>query len=156
MRKVRSAAVAFAIALTALTGAFSTASAAPVGEVGKVFHPQGTSSPRPNAADTVCSRVIGGHLANYICEFGVTYARWGDGSNRGHNFLIGTNYQVYNQVQYDDGSWSSWQTLGGQATSGVYVDASALYIYAKVIGTNGLLYCKNLRYTGSWSNWYVC
>jgi hypothetical protein len=158
MRRLRSAAVAFAIALTALTGAFSTASAAPVDGAVKIARPQGISSPKSNAvANTICSDVFNGQLANYICEYGVTFAKWNDGSNRGHNFLIGTNYQVYNQLQYPNGTWSTWNTLGGQARSGVTSYAYSTYIVIKVVGTNGGHYCKSVYYSvGSWSNWYAC
>jgi hypothetical protein len=105
------------------------------------------------SAQSTCSGSINGHTANWICEYGITTDTWPSG--RGHNFLIGTNYSVYNQIQYDSGAYSAWASLGGQAFSFVDSATTSTYIRIRVIGGDGALWCRRLPYGGSWTIWYT-
>jgi hypothetical protein len=135
----------------------ATAAAVTLAQVPASASAPAVSSSKPAgdlSAQTICSDTINGHPAEYICEYGVTHSSWPNG--RGHNFLIGTNYAVYNQIQYDNGTWSPWTSLGGAARSGVYTVATSSSITAEVIGTDGNWWCKTLPYGGSWGGWHRC
>ncbi|MFD1146463.1 hypothetical protein [Saccharothrix hoggarensis] len=151
--------VAIATAVLASALVAPVASAAPAvtpldhGTSSRTFGPEvGTTGVQ--SEQTTCSGTINGRAANWICEYGVTYAVWPSG--RGHNFLIGTNYAVYNQIQYDNGTWSAWASLGGTARSGVYAVTTASSITVEVIGTDGNWWCRTLPYGGSWGAWRRC
>ena len=106
------------------------------------------------SSQSVCSGYIGGHNAAWICEYGVTYAEWWSG--RDHRFLVGTNNAVYNQLQYDNGTYSPWRSLGGQVFSGITAYSYSTFIEIEAIGGDGFLWCRALPYGGSWGSWHRC
>ena len=106
-------------------------------------------------AQTNCSGTINGHPAGWICEYGVTFGSWASG--RGHNFLVGTDHRVWNQIQHDDGSWSAWASLGGGSV--VTNVAFLRYSTGLLIMAQGQpdLMCRWITYaTADWGAWHTC
>lgn len=157
MRIARTLLLTAAVAVLAAVGPTATAapSAAPTAEIASapevVVH-KGTAS--ANTIDSSCAITRGGATGYRICEYDWFEWVWSDG--RVHTFVVGTNYAVYNIVQYASGGNSGWRSLGGAARVGVYPD----YVYSPsnlgiwVYGTDYNPWCRGLN--GSWGTWHRC
>jgi hypothetical protein len=89
---------------------------------------------------------VGGHqlpVGKYICAWGWTEIGYNGGD---HVFVVGTTYNVYHTWTRADGSWTSWENLGGSARSEVYAasmnDGSRRWLTLTVFDINNRPYCK--------------
>jgi hypothetical protein len=96
------------------------------------------------------------HYGELICDYGFTDVYWPSG--QWQTFVIGKDYAVWNILQYPDGSWSGWRSLGGAARSGVtFYRHTSVEGELEVLGTDLNPWCRYLpRLGGPWNPWTRC
>ncbi len=108
------------------------------------------------ASVTGCDVYFYGKRGTRVCDtYGFIKTDPVDGTVR--EFIIGTDYAVWNIVRYPSGAVSDWRSLGGDARVGVdlysYYDSGTLTI--STTGTNGARYCDSLS-SSFWTGFYRC
>jgi hypothetical protein len=144
MRRIRTAIGAAAAAAAAITG------------VGVAAVPaQATVMPPAPPNVTYCQQ----SGATYICQYGMATAVLANGTKE--NFVVGTDFAVWTDLQNPDGSWSGWSSMGGVVYSKVNIahaffdDENQVVISAK--GSDGNQWARARTDNGEWTPWVpVC
>ncbi|GHC59367.1 hypothetical protein [Streptomyces cinnamoneus] len=109
----------------------------------------GVVATAPAQAST-CS--VQGHGGAYICEYGKTTVTFPNGQQQ--IFVIGTDYAVWTTYNYENGDWSSWESMSGSARSGVSVTGDRTWEPTiTVTGTDGNKWSRHRLDSGAWTSW---